>query len=270
MTADIAYLWKKYKYDGDFDARDAIIEFYMPFVRNLAVGAIRKIRAGAVELDDLISDGAIGLMKAAEQFDPERGIKFETYALPVIRGAIYNGIRSMDWIPERTREKTRAFQKAMDNFSVTHGREATESEIAEEMNVDTSEIYNLIADLGCSYLLSLDQPLSSDDEESVVSDFVRDSSGEAQYEEVEFEEQRGILMNAIEELPERDASIIKLYYFSGWSFDKIAVEIGITKQRISQLHSRIIRNLRKRLAELDIACIENGAQDAPPSFDIRI
>lgn len=264
MGVDIAAVWEKFKVAADPEAKAVLVEYYLPFVRNIALGVIRKIRPGVVDLDDLISDGSIGLIHAIEQFDPGRGIKFETYALPVVRGAVYNGVRSLDWVPERTREKARALQKAMDNFSITMGREGTEAEIAEQLNMETSEVYNLIADMGCVYLLSLDQPLASDDDDSVISDFVEDSNGEASFQEIEFAEQRAALFEAIDSLPERDAKIIRMHYFSGCSFERIASEIGITKQRVSQLHSRIIRQLRKSLSGLDVAVL--GGDSEPQSF----
>ncbi len=259
MTCDLAYLWERYKKAEDLEARDFLIEHYLPFVKNLASGVIRKLRAG-VELDDLISDGVFGLIRAIELFEPERGIKFETYATPVVRGAIFNGIRALDWVPERTREKTRALQKAMDNFASNYGRVATESELAEELKISTSDVYNLIVDLGCIYLLSLEQPLSSD-EEAVILDTIEDTDSSNPLHELEFKEQRQALTEAVEALSERDRQIIQLYYFEGLSFDKIAQMINVSKQRISQLHVRIMKQLREAISIHRIATL-NTVEDS--------
>ncbi len=270
MDCDLASIWLKYKDTADPAAKSFLIEYYLPFVKNIAVGVIRKLKVGVVELDDLISDGTIGLIRAVEQFDPGRGIKFETYATTVVKGAIYNGIRALDWVPERTREKTRALQKAMDNFSMIHGREGSEAELADHMNMDVADIYNLIVDLGCVYMLSLEQPIASDEEDSVVRDYIEDREGMNPVEEIEFAEQRQVLMDAINSLGERDASIIKLHYFSGLSFEKIAQKIGVSKQRISQLHTRIIRQLRRALSSLDIAFDRNFDDNSYSVFDTKV
>ncbi len=201
-----------------------------------------------VDFDDLVGDGVMGLMKAAEQFDPERGVKFETYATPVIRGAILNGLRSMDWMPERKRTKTRDLRKAMEEFHVAHGREGTKEELASELQISAQEVYELIADLGTQYLLSLDQPASLDpNEERSLIDTIEDKNVKEPVREFEFEEERELLKNAIDTLPERENTLITLYYFEGKNFEEIASEMSISKQRVSQLHVRIIRKLRDAL-----------------------
>ena len=181
MNYDLASIWKKYKDTADPESKAFLTEYYLPFVKNIASNIIKKVKFGVVEYGDLVNEGIIGLIKAIEQFDIDRGIKFETYAMSIVRGAIYNSIRALDWVPERTREKTRALQKAMDNFSVMHGREGSEAEIAKEMNMTTSDVYNLISDLGCIYLLSLEQPVSSDEDEGMILDYVPMTIGHKVY-----------------------------------------------------------------------------------------
>ncbi len=270
MNSDLASIWKKYKDTADPESKAFLTEYYLPFVKNIASNIIKKVKFGVVEYGDLVNEGIIGLIKAIEQFDIDRGIKFETYAMSIVRGAIYNSIRALDWVPERTREKTRALQKAMDNFSVMHGREGSEAEIAKEMNMTTADVYNLISDLGCIYLLSLEQPVSSDEDEGMILDYVEDNGCSNPSEELEFKEQRQEIFNAIEALPERDSKIIKLRYFSGYSFDRIAQEIGISKQRVSQIHSRIIRQLRKSLSSsFEVASLNHEGESENSIFDTR-
>ncbi|MGV8118552.1 MAG: sigma-70 family RNA polymerase sigma factor [Candidatus Xenobiia bacterium LiM19] len=248
MPVDVAELWGKFKTHADLSAKDTLIENYLPLVRQIAISIIKKLRPG-VDLDDLISDGSFGLMRAVEQFDPGRGVKFETYATPVVRGAIYNGLRALDWMPERTRGKARALQRAMEKFTVLYGRPGTEQELAEELKMSTSEVYELITDLGCVYLLSLDQPFpSGDDEDGSILDILEDKEGTDPSLEMEFIEQREILKRVVEDLTERERMLVQMHYYEGVSFDKIATMMGISKQRISQIHSRAVRRLREALA----------------------
>lgn len=249
---EVAQLWRLAKQAGDRHARDLLVEHYLPLVRNIASGIIRKLRPG-VELDDLISDGTFGLMRAVDAFDPARGVKFETYATPVVRGSIFNGLRTLDWVPERTRGKVRELQKAMDKITQATGRSATEEELAQELKMSAKEVYELINDLGCAYLLSLDQPLGiSDDDDVTIMDTVKDKGTSDPSAEVEFVEQRQVLREAINGLQERERILITRHYLEGVNFEAIARTMGVSKQRISQMHTRAIRRLREALGNVDI------------------
>jgi len=251
---DPSALWEKLKTTREKETKDALIAYYLPLVRQIAAGIIRKLRPG-VELDDLISDGVFGLIRAIDAFDVGRGVKFETYATPVVRGAIYNGLRTLDWVPERTRGKTRALQRAMEKFTLLYGRPGTEQELAEELKMSSAEVYELIADLGCVYLLSLDQPytLSSEDEETTITDTIEDDKFVDPSVEVEFKEQREILKKAIDALGDREQVLVKMHYFESVPFESIADKMGVSKQRISQMHTRAIKKLRESLSSTHIS-----------------
>lgn len=226
--------------------RDATVEKYLWLVRQIAAKLMRQLKQA--DFNDLVGDGVFGLLKAIEQFDPNRGVKFETYATPVIRGTMLNGLRSMDWVPERKRIKTRELQRAMESFQLVNGREGTQEELARELQVSAKEVYELIADLGTSYLLSLDQPASfnTEDDRSMI-ETLEDKAVREPAAEYQFEEERGLLKKAIEGLDEREGLLISLHYFDAKSFEEISVEMGISKQRISQIHSKAIRKLRDAL-----------------------
>lgn len=242
-------LWAQYKTGGDPELQSRLVEHYMPLVRHLAVRILRKLRPGT-DLDDLVADGLFGLMRAIEGFDLSRGYKFETYATPVVRGAIFNGLRRMDWLPERTRGKARALQKAIDKFTLMSGRQPTETELAEELKMSATEVYDLIASLGCIYLLSLDQPLTAgEDSDATILDMVEDQHFFDPSQEIEFEEQRSRLRVAIDCLNEREQLLVRMHYFEGVTFEKISRLLGVSKQRVSQMHSRAIRRLREHLGE---------------------
>lgn len=242
-------LWVRYKQTGDPDYQAQLVEVYLPLVHHMAASIIHKLRYGA-DIDDLEADGMFGLLRAIEGFDLSRGFKFETYATPVIRGAIFNGLRRMDWLPERTRGKARALQKAIDKITSVSGRQPTESEIAEELRISSGEVLDLISNLGCVYLLSLDQPLvAGDSSDATVSDIVEDSEFYDPSRELEFGEQRDRLRAAVEYLNEREQLLIKMHYFEGVTFEKISKILGVSKQRVSQMHSRAIRRLREFLGD---------------------
>ena len=250
---EVAQLWRLAKQAGDSNARALLVEHYLPLVENIARGVIRKLRSG-VELDDLISDGTFGLMRAVDAFDPARGVKFETYATPVVRGSIYNGLRTLDWVPERTRGKVRELQKAMDKITQATGRNATEAELAEELKLSAKEVYELINDLGCTYLLSLDQPIGAAvDEDVTLLDTVKDRGMADPVMEAEFVEQRASLREAINSLQDREQVLIRKHYLEGVSFESIARTMGISKQRISQIHARAVRRLREAIGNLEIS-----------------
>lgn len=226
--------------------RDALVEKYLWLVRQIAAKLMKQLNHA--DFNDMVGDGVFGLIKAIEQFDPGRGVKFETYATPVIRGTILNGLRSMDWVPERKRIKTRELQRAMDRFQVIHGREGTEGELAADLQMSVKEVYELIADLGTSYLLSLDQPVSTnvDDERSMI-ETLEDKTSLEPAQEYQFEEERKLLKQAIDGLDERDRELVTLHYFEGKNFEEISRLMHVSKQRISQLHAKAIKNLRQTL-----------------------
>ena len=234
---EVNALWVRYKETGDPELRSLLVERYLPLVKNLAEQIRHKLRAGC-DGDDLVADGMLGLLLS-------RGYKFETYATTVVRGAIYNGLRRMDWLPERTRYKARALQKAIDKISSINGRQPTEAELANELQISANEVFDLIANLGCVYLLSLDQPLTAGDDQGAAVMDVVDNGGDDPGRELEFMEQREMLRYAIECLNEREQFLIKMYYFEGVTFEKIAGILGVSKQRVSQMHSRAVRQLRE-------------------------
>ena len=231
--------------------QERLAEHYLSLVRSIAVSLSRKSGQG-VELDDLIADGSLGLLRAIETFDLDRGFKFQTYATTVVRGAILNGLRRMDWVPERVRAKNRALQQAIDRHQAVSGEQPSEEQLAEELQISTEEVYDLIANLGTTYLLSLEQPLGTDDGDASLGDLVDDDEDVPDVE-FEYAEERDALRRAIERLDEREQLIITAHYFEGVTFDAISKMLGVSKQRVSQMHSRAVRRLRDGLGEDEIS-----------------
>ena len=249
--SDIAEVWREYKKTGDPYLQEELVVKYQGLVYKLAHKIVRKLKQGT-EVEDLISDGMVGLVKAIDAFEPERGFKFSTYATPVVRGSILNGLRRLDWLPERTRTKARHYQKAVAELEQL-GRKPTEEDIAQHMEISAKEVYDIIADLSSMYMLSLDTPLGTDDSYASVGDMVEDTGFVAPDEEYVFEEERDALRDSIEKLDEREQDIIKSHYFGGETFESISQRLDVSKQRISQLHLRAVRKMRNSLGEVEVS-----------------
>ncbi|MEQ8225100.1 MAG: FliA/WhiG family RNA polymerase sigma factor [Candidatus Eremiobacterota bacterium] len=259
MDDEVRELWAQFNEKKDKDSRDALIEHYLSLVKKIA-GRVNRCVSSTIEFEDLVSDGIFGLIKAINNFDITRGIKFETYATPVIRGSILNSLRALDWIPERIRGKARELEKVSVQFASDHGREGTKEELAEVMEMSASELYELIANLGCAYLLSLNQPFSSssNEDEMEIMDTISDNRSVEPSIELAFLEQREELNKAMENLPSRERVLVEYHYFKRMTFEQIAPHLGVTKQRVSQLHTRALKMLRENLTMEEIDIQEEG------------
>jgi RNA polymerase sigma factor for flagellar operon FliA len=250
--SEIADLWREYKASGDPLLQEELVVHYQGLVYKLAHKVARKLKQGT-EVEELISDGMLGLVKAIDAFEPSRGFQFSTYATPVIRGSIYNGLRRLDWLPERTRAKARNFQKAVDKLSAIQGRKPTEEDIAKELEISAKEVYELIANLSSMYLLSLDQPVGDEDSDASMGDLVEDSRFVSPECEFEYAEERSALRKGLAALDDRERDLLEMHYFQGITFEAISREMGVSKQRVSQLHLRAVRHLREKLGSTEVS-----------------
>ncbi len=251
MSAEAEY-WKEYKATGSDIALEALAEQYQNLVYKLA----HKIRAKLpqdADLEELIADGMYGLVKAIEGFDPDKGFRFTTYAVTVIRGSIYNGMRRMDWLPERTRRKMRNLKKAIDKLHQIQGRPPSEEDIAEELEISTNEVYDLIANLGTMYMISLDQPLGTESEQGTIGDLVEDGGADLPENQYRLIEEQELLRETLTQLDERERLLIESYYFEGIALEAVASHLGVSKQRVSQLHARALRKMRKYMGNDEIS-----------------
>ena len=233
-------LWATYKSTGDLELRNRLVLQYSPLVKYVA-GRVRSGLPGTVDQSDLVSEGVIGLMDAIERFEPARGLQFQTFAVPRIRGAIIDSLRSADWVPRAVRDKIRLVERAKVELEARLGRRPEDTEIAEQMAISVRELRDI-------YAKASSASLASADELGVVDDlsFV---SGEA----FEDDETRESLMEAVAGLPERDRVIVALYYFEGLTLAEIGQVLGVTTARVSQLHTRVTLSLRARLQAVDDA-----------------
>lgn len=231
---DLAQLWRSYKQHRDPELRDRLVLQYSPLVKFVA-GRVRSGLPSSVEAADLVSEGVIGLMDAIEKFEPERGLQFQTYAVPRIRGAIVDGLRAADWVPRGVRSKAREVEQAQQALEARLGRFPTDREVATELGISVRELRDLYGTISYTGVSSLDELGTPDDLGAVESEPLDDEMREA-------------LLPAVRDLPERDQIIVALYYFEGLTLSEIGQVLGVTESRVSQLHSRATVSLRSRLA----------------------
>ena len=243
-------LWSRYA-SGDMRARERLVVAYSPLVKYVA-GRLGSGLPAHVEEADLISYGMIGLVDAIERFEPERQIKFETYAVTRIRGSIIDELRSLDWVPRSVRAKARQIERA--NMKLEHElqRVPTEEELAERLDMSVDELRAGLLEVSKSSVLALEElwmvPDSSGDSVSLL-DTISDPHGVDPQQSLDTTEVRDRLAAAIEGLPERETLVVALYYYESLTLREIGEVLGVTESRVSQLHTKAVLRLRSRLAK---------------------
>jgi RNA polymerase sigma factor for flagellar operon FliA len=223
------------------------IEMYLPLVKRIA-GRLAISLPQHVDEDDLIGYGVFGLLDALERFDPVRGVKFETYATLRIRGAIIDGLRTMDWVPHSARQKIKKIQDAYAEIEAKQGRPAHNEEVAELLQMDLRDLEVAIHQGQMLTLTSLDEVAVGDEGESSPKTLLIDPLAQEAFQEVELHEQKKLLADAIEKLPEKEKMVVALYYQEELTLKEIAAIMKLSESRISQLHSQAILRLRGRLS----------------------
>ena len=233
-------------------ARERLILHYAPLVKYVASRVATGLPA-SVDQADLVSYGMFGLIDALEKFDPGRGNKFETYAIPRIKGAIIDELRAMDWVPRSVRFKAREIEKAYSDLESIHKRAPTEKEVAARLGVTLRELHEVINQISFVQVLQLDEILSvgSDRGEQVsLLDTLADR-GTDPTTELEGQEMRGLLAAAINSLSEREKIVVTLYYFEGLTLAEIGEILGVTESRVCQIHTKAVGQLRLQLVETE-------------------
>ena len=233
-------LWAAFRVDRDVELRNRLVLQYSPLVKYVA-GRLRTRLPDNVEYNDLVSDGIIGLMDAIERFDPDRGLTFQTFAVPRIRGAMVDALRALDWVPRSVREKVRRVEEAQRTLEAKLGRIPEDPEIAAELGISVTELRELYAKVAFTSVATLDDLDLPDDLSASATHRVEDDHAKA------------ALLKVVDELPERDQVIIALYYFEGLTLAEIGRVLGVTESRVSQLHSRATLVLRTKLTAVDAA-----------------
>lgn len=247
MTAidPVADLWSRYRGEPTRDARDRLILHYSPLVKYVA-GRVAVGLPQNVEQADLVSYGIFGLIDAIEKFDPERGFKFQTYAISRIKGAILDELRSIDWVPRSVRAKGSAVERAFSKLEAKHKRSPTEAEVARELGMSDAQLQAALGQLSLTGVAALDEMLGDRSDATTLADTIPDH-GDSPGALLERSELRSQLAEAIENMPEREKVVLTLYYFENLTLAQIGSVLGVTESRVSQIHTKSVLQLRSRL-----------------------
>lgn len=244
-------LWVLYKKTRNPEIRDKFIRQYAPLVKYVA-GKVAIGMPHNVEFDDLVGFGVFGLFDAIEKFDPEKHVKFKTYAVTRIRGAIFDELRSIDWVPRSVRQKAREVEDAVRRLETSLGRSATDKEIAKEMGMGTPEFQKLMLKISGTSILSLNDVWYTGEDNDKVSIVESIESPQSLNPDtiVEKDEIKRVIVEAINELPDKEKKVLVLYYYEDLTLKEIGKVLEVTESRISQLHTKAIMRLRAKLTNI--------------------
>lgn len=244
---EIAEIWNQFKAEPTEYLRNRLVEHYLPLVKYNGERIWSRLPDG-VELDDLISAGVFGLMDAINAFDLSRGVKFETYCVPRIRGAMLDELRTMDWVPRLVRSKASKLNEAVKSLEAKHGRSPNENELAQHMGMSVAELEKMITDANAVNLISLNKKWYETDSYKDVRevDILEDKKGEDPTRRI----QKSDLMRLVTKgLNRNERLIIILYYYEELTMKEIGATLDLSESRVSQMHSAIVQRLQSQLGK---------------------
>ena len=245
---DLEDCWLRWFDRRDPIARDRIIVHYSPLVKFVA-GRVGAGLPNSVDSGDLVSAGVFGLIDAVERFDPARGVKFETFAVPRIRGAVFDGLRSLDWVPRSVRSRAREVEAAFQDLESKFGRAPTDEELSAHLKLTAAEFQKWLASIASTTVGPLDRALVAGAEPRALTGDVPDSPAAL----VEEGEVKRLVRVELRRLPEREKLVLSLYYDEGLTLAEIGSVLGVTESRVSQIHTKAVLHLRARLAATGVA-----------------
>lgn len=249
MTLKYAELWLRLRETGDRDARNQLVEAYLWLVRYVA-GRLMVGLPVHFDQDDVEGHGCFGLLDGVEKFDPDRGVRFETFAIPWVRGACLQGIRALQWAPQ-LRKRVRQMEVAAVELERLLGHEPTDAELAQFMKLSAADLERRIAEVGSLSVLSLEETLIDDEGEgSSLKDRLADPNAADPALSTQMAERRERLAQAIDALPDQERMVVALFYYEGLLAREISDLLRISPARVSQIHSKAIFRLRGKLARM--------------------
>ncbi len=242
-------LWKEYKGNADPAARDGLILHYSALVKFVA-GRLKAGLPRSVDPQDLVSYGTFGLIDAIDKFEPERGYKFETYAVNRIKGAILDELRALDWVPRSVRARAREIQRSLGELEHRLQRSPTDEELAEHMNMETEVLQDRLGEIATLGIMALDDLLNPGERDSsTMGDLLADPAAADPSGSFEQEETRYLLVDAVNRLSDRERLVVTLYYYEGLTLAEIGRVLTVTESRVCQIHTKAVMSLRNRLME---------------------
>jgi RNA polymerase sigma factor FliA len=250
-AVELKDLWRRYRTAGDERARERLVVAYSPLVKYVA-GRLASGLPTHVDEADLISFGLGGLISAIERFEPDREIKFETYAIPRIKGAIIDELRALDWVPRSVRARARDIERANVKLEHRFHRAPTDEEMAADLEITTEDFHDALIQISSSTIAALDELWTVSDtsgDQVSLLDTLQDPEAPDPAKVMDESELRDRVADAIARLPEREKLVIALYYYENLTLREIGEVLGVTESRISQLHTKAVLRLRSRLGE---------------------
>ncbi|MDQ3761687.1 MAG: FliA/WhiG family RNA polymerase sigma factor [Actinomycetota bacterium] len=246
--AGIVALWQAYGRDRDATLRDRLVLHYAPLVKYVA-GRVGTGLPPHVDIADLVQSGVFGLWDAIDRFEPERGLKFETYAMQRIRGAILDELRAQDWVPRSVRSRAREVERALERLESRLQRSATDAEVAAELGVTVADLRELYAQLQLTSVVALDELIAVGRGGTSIAETLPDEAVEEPGAFLDSVESRRLLAEAVSQLTDRDRVVVSLYYFENLTLAEIGRVLGVTESRVCQLHTRAVLRLRSKMLE---------------------
>lgn len=247
LTIDEA--WKRWDLEHDAQAREWLLVHYASLIKFVA-GRLAAGLPKSVDTADLVSAGVFGLMNAIDRYEPRHGAKFETYAIPRIRGAILDSLRALDWVPRAVRSRSRTIETTISQLEHELGRSPTDEEIASKIRISDGEFQKWLTDIALSAIGPLDHVMAENTAAPTHSDAYNASSPDAVVDAMEL---RNVMRNEIKKLPERERTVLVLYYDENLTLSEIGEVLGVSESRVSQIHTKAVLQLRSRLHAADVA-----------------
>jgi RNA polymerase sigma factor for flagellar operon FliA len=248
VEAGIVALWTEFGKEREQRLRDRLVLHYAPLVKYVA-GRVGTGLPAHVDVGDLVQSGIFGLVDAIEKFEPERGLKFETYAMQRIRGAILDDLRSQDWVPRSVRGRAREVERALERLGARLQRQPSDRELAAELDLTLDDLHDLYAQLQLTSVVALDELVAAGRGTASLAETLPDEGAEDPVATLVDLDNRRQLAGAIEQLAERDRIVVTLYYFENLTLAEIGKVLGVTESRVCQLHTRAVLRLRAKLVE---------------------
>jgi RNA polymerase sigma factor for flagellar operon FliA len=249
---DLQDLWLHYREKREGSVRERLLINYLPLVKVVA-GRIKQTLPQSVQTADLEGAGVRGLVQAVDGFDPERGVKFESYASNRIRGAILDGLREYDWLPRSIRNKSRSLERAFEACEARNGGIPEDEDVAAEMGLSLDEYYDLLEEVGSLQIVSLDAEPEKSDGVASYHDVIPDKNICDPLAGVEQEEERKLVVKWLQELPEQMRRVMVLYYYEELTLKEIGEVLNLSESRICQIHTAAVHSIRARLQMEQVA-----------------